>query len=66
MQESVGRGRSPNIKTLYQLGEVGADEEAILELINSVGLKVDGGPRITNGTTIETRGGLREYQWGAW
>ena len=49
----MGRGQSPNIKTLWQPGEVGAEEEAMLEPISSVGLGVDGGSQITNGTTVK-------------
>ena len=57
MQESVGRGRSPNMKTLYQPGERGAKEEAILELTSSVGLRSEVVSQITNGTAIGIREG---------
>ena len=33
---------------------MGAKEEAILELISSIGLGVEGGSQITNGMAVET------------
>ena len=40
------------MKTLCQPGEMGAKEEAILELTNSVGLGSEGVSQITNGTAV--------------
>lgn len=44
------------MKTLCQLGEGGVEEEAMFEPIILVGLRLDGGSRMTKGTTIEVGG----------
>lgn len=44
------------MKTLCQLEEGGVEEEAMFEPIILVGLRLDGGSRMTKGTTIEVGG----------
>ena len=43
IEESVGRGLSPNIKTLCQPWEAGVDEKAMLETTSSMGLSSEEG-----------------------
>nr|POE68940.1 hypothetical protein CFP56_53002 [Quercus suber] len=64
MQESVGRGWSPSMKTLCQPWEGGAEEEVMLEPTSSAGLGSKGGSRMTRGTVVGIGEGPKDELMG--